>query len=337
MDFLPQPAKTAEECTEILRVSMDLRAPLGVPTVLIDPMEPLRLLPAFMEGALPDSILRAAKTRLIQTRIADALKAAPAGIVHPGGSEDFDHGIHPSNIASTILSAMTTQPADADMIYAQSLPNFAPRFNIVLFRPVADTVRKELGLSTSIPAPPGKTWPGHDAQHNTFNLWHEYAHGLCGKHEPLCDHIAALFCRRAFADPTFLQVEADLRAVDMALLCDEGEVFITRYGWPCVAAIDSVIAMPQPPRDAEIAARIATIHDMPQHFMPDAVMAVGETFLRRAQNAISDGNWSVMADQAAAMVRKNVFTEPDAVMIARRLALAMRRLTTGTPAYRAEP
>lgn len=81
-----------------------------------------------------------------------------------------------------------------------------------------------------------------------YALFHELAH-VIGANEPQADHIAALFCRRAFPESPAPWIEADMRALEMVVsvtLLATGQAeepdyihqTLAEYGWNMVIAND---------------------------------------------------------------------------------------------------
>ncbi|MDB5490786.1 MAG: hypothetical protein JWO78_635, partial [Micavibrio sp.] len=89
-----------------------------------------------------------------------------------------------------------------------------PLFSIVIApRSTADGQKMMKEICGNL-AQPRNPLPGYASQWQTFILWHEYAHG-CGADETQADTMAAIICRKAFADQRFMTAWADIRAFDV--------------------------------------------------------------------------------------------------------------------------
>lgn len=179
-----------------------------------------------------------------------------------------------------------------------------------------------------------------------FELFHELAH-VAGAREPQADHIANLFCRRAFPNSATPWVQADIRALEAVVSAAQlaaGQAedpqhnieVLKNYGWPMVVANDTANAMAAKDAaaltEAEILARRETVysHDFDRLYQLGALIrtaGLGEEILSGRSDRIMRGARKLERRIAA------LTDDSDLRHIAGRFALAARRIHAGAPSY----
>ena len=187
-----------------------------------------------------------------------------------------------------------------------------------------------------------ETLPGTDAHWQTFALWHEYSHGA-GAGEAQADKMAGIVYRQLFDDPRVLAAFADMRAV-AAVLRGNDEKYFQKYGWGPVAALDTVVKMPQEKINEMSAEDVKAIRfENIDHQWP-AVKNIRRILGFACKSILPEGKSKTVASpeelrtlgsKTLDFVNAGLFDEnPKEKRIAMRFAMAALRLTKGEKHYR---
>lgn len=176
--------------------------------------------------------------------------------------------------------------------------------------------------------------PGMAAQWQFLDLWHEVGHAA-GAGEAQTEKMAAVMCRKAFNDASFLQAEADIRYVKAILFSDDEEVR-ERYGWGMGQAVDEICAL----SDAEIdALSDEDIRDM-RHERYDARGAITQKIGAALRQDIGadkmNGNHLAEIASAAENLLSGAFKNAaqKEKQVIERFHLAVTRLSQGARGYK---
>ncbi len=179
-----------------------------------------------------------------------------------------------------------------------------------------------------------------------YELFHELAH-VAGAREPQADHIANIFCRRAFPDAATPWIQSDIRAMEAVALAaklaagrseDPADTIdsIEKYGWPMVVANDCVNALPQADVAGLSEEDILARHTAPYIQNSDRLFQLG-VLIREAglsEQILSGKTEEIMRGARKLERRITALTDDTEIRhIAGRFSLAARRIHTGAAAY----
>lgn len=188
--------------------------------------------------------------------------------------------------------------------------------------------------------------PAGNTSWRYYQLFHELAH-VAGAREPQADHIAGLFCRRAFPDSPTPWLQADIRALEAVTMAvelatgatdhaDHQRSGLVDYGWPMVVANDEVNAMTAAEIAAMSADEILARHKTPYRQNADRMFELGAV-IRRAglDGLILSGCTGEVMRGARKLERRIATLSDDSELrhIASRFALAARRIHGGAGSY----
>lgn len=321
----PRPDVLAANPLNILERAMNVSEFGGVPVLIVDPDQAPKDLDgfeAYMMDRLPvaqeETPLMAGfhfyedelRMSLQQEKILGFVP--PCAALYPSEPEAADH-----IKAAIVLAPGTACTPEQDLLYG-------------------------LGAERQDAAPllkDNKSW-------RYFELFHELAH-VAGAREPQADHIANIFCRRAFPDEPTPWIQSDIRALEAVALATQlaaGKAedpedtidSIEKYGWPMVVANDAVNAMPQDDvatlNEAEILARHNDLYQQNS----DRLFQLG-VLIRQAglSEQILSGKTDDIRRAARTLERRIAVLTDDTEIrhIAGRFSLAARRIHAGAAAY----
>ncbi len=324
-------AATEAECNAILNASLQVEEPFSVPVIFIDPAE-----------YAPQKFLGLS---FFFNRKADALKARLAAFAEkcdrpdPDTMKDLEGRDFDTRsivqISNSVLGTLRAHFAYRDNHLACSFPVLSPRFSVTLCTIAENAARAGVSdvLQTGAPLP---DYPGFDSQYNFLWLWHETAHSVAGDNEAGAELTAALAARHAFEDCTFVNVWADMQVTNLILKYESPKA-LKDYGWSCVEALESALALETAPDSDTVRNVGENSWRVPRFDRSASILAVAECLHR----TVGDSEWykyrnlNRLADTTDHLIKENRFGTAEEKMIAARFALATRRLATGTPAYQA--
>lgn len=331
-------AATEAEANAILDASRHVQNPFGVPILLIEPRNYARK--TLLGMPLPRLGLRKRIRTALNAVLAQCAAPLPAPKAAPGTVlvyEDRGYfGKSPQQIEDSIVRNIRDFETQGGRHFAYALPNEFPRISVTLFHAPANAINVVMRAAMQADQTLYTDYPGYDAQHSFMSLWHEHAHSVSGNNEAGAEKVAALMCRYAFEDCSFLATQADMRAVHAVLHYNNTNI-LRSYGWPCVEVVDDALALETPPTWDDIRAIAETSYDVPRKARSEDILEVGKAFMKKSSLPFLYRDMKGMADTAETCLTEGAFSAPDQIMIAKRFALAARRLTIGTPAYKATP
>ena len=324
-------AASEAEARAILDASYQVQSPFGVPILLVDPADYARK--SFMGIPLP----RLGLKNRVHKELEQVLAQCTAPVANESGKVKLidDRGYFtysPEQLKNKIVWAIKDSEIDKVEPVAFAMPNDAPRVSVTIHREATDIANQTMHIVLG--ANRGKTldYPGYDAQYSFMSLWHEHAHSVSGTNEAGAEKIAALMCRYAFEDCTFMAVQADMRAVH-AILRYKDEHMQNTYGWPCAEVLDEALALETPPTWDEIRKLGETSYDTPHAARFETIKKIGHTFNMKTGIPFLFRDLKGMADVAEECLKEDTLTTPEERSIAERFALAARRLSIGKAAY----
>ena len=331
-------AATEAEAKAILDASRHVQNPFGVPILLIEPKNYARK--TFLGMPLPRLGLRKHIRTALNAVLAQCAAPSPAPRTAPGTVLAYeDRGYFsksPQQIENIIMQGIQTFETQDTDHFAYALPNQSPRISVTFFDAPANAIKVIMQAAMQADQTICTDYPGYDAQHSFMSLWHEHAHSVSGSNEAGAEKVAALMCRYAFEDCSFLATQADMRAVNAVLYYNNTKVLHT-YGWPCVEVVDDAIALETPPTWDDIRGVAEKSYDVPRKARSEDILEVGTAFMKKSGLPFLYKDMKGMADTAEVCLTEGAFSAPDQIMIAKRFALAARRLSIGTPAYETTP
>lgn len=326
---IPKKAATEAECEAILTASLNVRNPFGVPTLILDTADFANSPKGFLKNLFTGSV-----ASRIQRQIVSALKYQQVQDPDLGNFEitDIFQTHNPGSLAKFCAKTIEEENATPGTFLTGSRPNYSPRINIVFTKPTQDIARLHASLSTAVQQNSFPPLPGFDAHHKMYALWHEIAHGLVVENEYAADLISAIVCRHAFEDCSFLKARADMRAANAVLSLKNYAAQPNNHTWACVEALDSVAAIDEIPAIGDLRDIGNAAVKMKQNFREKSIAAVGHKF----QSLLShtQGRYLQRITLASQYVlASGNFASAEEKMVAKRFALAMQRLSTGTSLY----
>lgn len=188
--------------------------------------------------------------------------------------------------------------------------------------------------------------PGGNSSWPYFQLFHELAH-VAGAKEPQADHIAGIFCRRAFPDTPTPWIQADIRALEAvisavelatgkAACIEHHRMMLADYGWPMVTALDAANTLTAEEVNALTEEEILSRHQ--QDYPPkDGCLFQLGVLIRQAglDGRILSGCTGEILRGARKLERRIASLTDDSELhhIAGRFALAARRIHGGAASY----
>lgn len=308
------------DAEKILQACYALPAPLGVPTIILDPAN-------YEHQQSIWSFLRGGET------VFDRVKKEITTLLHSYYGPDNPEVSSFFQGPSWVIHAITSRLEAAQKSSHQSI-NATPHplFNAVICPRIKDPGAYLLKNGLHMPEDKIPDMPGYDAQWNALILWHEFAHARIGQCEKHADKVGAIIHQYMFADPTPLMAVADFRAVK-AILSHEKPESLEKYGWGPVDTIDDVLAMDIPDAwpDAEA---VALIPPPPDHSMQD-VQFIGQSLRKISKLAFSEPDLLMLSMMSDSMLYRGNVENDNQRRIAERFAIAAKRLSIGAAAYTA--
>ena len=250
---VPFKAATENEVKTVLEQALSLTRPYGIPTIILQG-EKLAVLegvsPAnnadffYNQQPFPDYILTTCGV-FEEVRTGD-LRGLPSALC-----QDFHFANVTMKMQENSFDGMRLGlPRLEEQAHFYSPSEYQePGFNLIITAPPSVT-RQDIGsfrIGEERHALPDV--PGFDAQYQCHALLHEIGHGT-GAGEAQTDMMAAIVCRQAFEDTTFLSVIADRRALSPLFTRSSLDNETDDYGWQIVDGLDKVIAKKQSEIDA---------------------------------------------------------------------------------------
>jgi hypothetical protein len=322
-------AATEAEAEAILTASHQVQKPFSVPVLFIDPAD----FPVKKVMGIP-------LFRPVKTPVKEKLAAILAQCDEPQPTDKnltWERSFFlrtAAQLEKDVIGELNHHWDNDETYMASAMPNASPHLSVVFHTNLEDAARTNAAYALRIDKDKIPDYPGFDAQHNFQSLWHEIAHSVAGDNEAGADFTSAMACRYAFEDCTFLKVEADIRAANAVFLAHIPKI-LEMYGWPCVDALDSVIAMEKSPDWDDVRKAGEASHLVPRRSQMYAVTNVGKTLRETATEAFNTRDLAALSKAAEQLLQNGAFEKPDDRAIAERFALATRRLSIGTPAYKA--
>lgn len=317
--MLSVPQKIADEADAeaILNASYRLDAPLGVPTLIIDPAD-------FSREQSFWSLMRDGDT--IEKRVMSQLGRMLNMFYRRPAVKEFMK--NPGIVRTKIINALD-KAQSGNQLTARSFTHNL--FNVVICPRTRDTASLLMKHGLHIPEEKIPDMPGYNAQWNFIKLWHEFAHGVVGESESHADKVCAMIHQHVFADATPLMAFADFRATQ-ALIQHEDVSSLTKYGWPLVDTIDQVLEAKETPGtwdDTVYQALKPPLH-APQI---DDVQFIGRSLKRISRIAFAEPDLMMLGMMTDTMVSRGHVENENQLRIARRFSIAAQRLSIGEPAY----
>lgn len=318
---LPRKIESETEGEQVLNLSYQMLAPLGVPTLIIDPAEYDPQLGLWCVET-DDTIENHLKQRLDQ-------------VLHhfygPDHAAVRDFQQNPGRFWMTLLNTVDYCVHSRQMI-AHAL-NAGTLFNVVICPRTNNTGALLIKHGLHIDEDHIADIPGSDIEWNFIRLWHEFGHGLRGVSEAEADKVSALMHRHVFTDPQALMVLSDFRAAWAMIHHDQTQA-LTQRGWALVDTLDQVVSgFDEETGWDQTMFMVATPAPADSHAAD--VYSVGHHLKKICKAAFAEPDLlmlSMMADHAAI---KGQFHNQNQMRIARRFALAAQRISLGRPAYQA--
>lgn len=311
---------TSESGAEaILRDSYRLSAPLGIPTLILDPADYARE-PSFWATILTGDT--------IEQRVIHKLRKLLYSFYGQGdvSTELFlnSPGRFLTSIINTLEKSIVGNQMAAHSFSHNSL------FNVVICPKTQDTGAKLLKYGLKMREQSIPDMPGYDAQWNFIKLWHEFAHGLVGPSEPQADQICGLIHQHVFEDSAPLMAFSDFRA-GQAILLHEKEESLRVHGWPLVDTLDHILEQEIPGSWDGIIARAK----LPAPADPQIadVQFVGRSLKSISKLAFAEPDLLMLGMMSDNMAYKGNVENENQLRIARRFAIAAQRLSIGKTAY----
>ncbi len=319
MSRLPHQAHTEAEGAAALEISYQMMAPLGVPTLIIDPAD--------YDPHLSLWCVRGEDT------IENDLKSRMQGVLHHFYGEDnaqvrqFMDALNPFwlSLVNKLAYCVKTSQMVAHSLARESFVNvvICPRTN--------DTGALLLKHGLKIPDDNIPDVPGSDIEWNFIRLWHEFGHGLKGKSEAAADWVSAVVHRHVFPDPQALMVLSDFRAACALLGHDNAQTLSTR-GWSLVDTLDGAINGIEAPASWQ---DVSTHIDQPcptDNSVKD-VAHIGQHLRGICKLAFEEPDLLMLGMMADHMAYRGNVENENQMRIARRFAIAAQRLSIGKNAY----
>ena len=337
-ESMDKPGVTA---ARLLKESLALKDPFGVPTLLIRPedFEPTEseaernAFPNLAEAKLKSRIDAHIEKFLTEVSAGDknkneALSEMLAGSMgyiaekarKSAGNKDYND----ANTASFVLKGEKDSVCGIIVEPRES-------YSFYKFSSYLTGVKQEQFAN----APPISAEEGRLLTH-----WHEAAH-TTGADEAQADKMAALVIRRALPDSQILSVYSDMRALDALYSykekCRDGSDRISNYGWNCVDALDAVLKMPIEQVRGMSEADIRRTVD--EKFDPrvDAIKKVSSILEEENPDAMKNRDLNQTAESLRKLLAENAFGDSgdEATKVARRALKAIERTTGVTPSLTA--
>ncbi len=319
MSRLPHQVHTEAEGATALEISYQMMAPLGVPTLIIDPAD--------YDPRLSLWCLRGEDT------IENDLKSRMQGVLYNFYGEDhaqvrqFMDGPNPFWL--TLVNKLAYCVQTSQMV-AHSLAQ-EKFFNVVICPRTNDTGALLLKHGLKIPENNIPDVPGSDIEWNFIRLWHEFGHGLKGTSEAAADWVSAVVHRHVFPDPQTLMVLSDFRAIYALLNHDNAQILSAR-GWSLVDTLDAAVdGIKAPASWEDVGSHID--QPCPAHNSIEDITYIGQHLRSICKLAFAEPDLLMLGMMADHMAYKGRVENDNQMRIARRFAIAAQRLSIGRNAY----
>lgn len=328
-----QKAASETACEALLNASFQVEKPFSTPVLFVDPADyaPRK----FLGMQFFDNHKKALLKEKLAAFAENCDTPDPKTLKELAGRDYDSRSI--AQIGDALVRTLNTHFKYKDKLMAYALPVLFPRLSIALYTVAKDVARIHAAefLRTETPLP---DYPGFDSQYNFNSLWHEIAHSIAGDNEAGAELTAALACRYAFEDCTFLSVQADLRVAEVILGYNNPKA-LNNYGWACVEAVEAAIALDTAPGREAVRNVGENSWRVPRIDRSKSIVEVAG----RLHMAVGEDGWGTcrmldeLADTTGQLIEKNAFRTAEQKTIASRFVLAAQRLVTGTPAYAQTP
>lgn len=321
MSPLPYQVLTEAEGAAALETSYQMMAPLGVPTLIIDPAD--------YDPRLSLWCVRGEDT------IENDLKHRMKNVLYNFYGEDHSQVrqfLHEPNrfllaLVNKLAYCVQTSQMVAHAIVSEKF------LNVVICPRTRDTGALLMKHGLKVPEDNIPDMPGTDIEWNFIRLWHEFGHGLKGKSEASADWVSAVVHRHVFPDPQALMVLSDFRAA-CALLNHHNPRVLTGRGWSLVDTLDSAVEdMGTPTSWDDVATHVH--HPCPADNSIEDIMYIGQHLSGISKLAFKEPDLLMLGMMADHMTYKGNVENDNQMRIARRFAIAAQRLSLGKPAYAA--
>lgn len=319
MSRLPHLVHTEAEGAAALETSYQMMAPLGVPTLIIDPADyDPRLSLWGMRG---------------QDTIEDDLKARMQDVLHNFYGADHPQVRQfmdvPNPFWLTLVNKLAYCVQTSQMV-AHSLAS-EKFFNVVICPRTNDTGALLLKHGLKMPEQNIPDVPGTNIEWNFIRLWHEFGHGLKGTSEAAADWVSAVVHRHVFPDPQALMVLSDFRAA-CAMFNHSNAALLSARGWSLVDTLDCAINDIEAPASWH---QVGTHIDSPHPTDNSAadVAHIGQHLRGICKLAFAEPDLLMLGMMADHMAYKGNVENENQLRIARRFAIAAQRLSIGRHAY----
>lgn len=326
-------AITEQDAEAILDASYLVRKPFGVPVMFVDPQDykPKK----FFGIPLPRLMSKHRIATQLQNTVMQCDPPSPSlsmgrlrrMIEDRGYSEDTGQLVQ-----DEIMNALTDYRRDHNPYMASAYALAEPRMAIVFHARIPNVAEAEAADTLHLDPQNLPPLPGHNAEHHFITLWHEIAHSIAGFNEAGADYTSAMMYRHAFANPRLLNYQGDLRAANMVFI-HQSRPALEDYGWSCVEAFDRVAAMKARPSREDVYQAGCQSYDYPTRPRVEAIQAVGKKLSAQFTQAYCNRDLAALAEGAAGLAVSGTLLTSDEIAIARRFAVAVRRLSIGRDAY----
>lgn len=185
--------------------------------------------------------------------------------------------------------------------------------------------------------------PGTKEEWQFMLLWHEFAH-TAGACEPQADKIAAIVTKQAFGKNDVIDALADQRMVTSILNYNK-QINTEYYGLPLVESVDLISQTKQSEIDNVSRDTLKRIRFEKPNYQADKLRAVGNVLnqslsdifetVKDNKKPIRLKDLKLIRDETTNALNNNAFKgDQDSIKIAKRLILAVDRLTEGKNAYK---
>ena len=304
----------------ILRASYQLSAPLGVPTLILDPadFDPSAFsITALFNKPIADRVMNKVR-RLLYRHYGPMNQQVTAFLRNDGHFR--------MRVTDILESAIKGNKLVAHSFRQNRL------FNVVICPRTRDTAALLLKHGLRLPEDKIPEMPGYNAQWNFIKIWHEFAHGLMGKSEPQADQMTGLIHQHVFADPQPLIAFTDFRAAQTIINHEHTEK-ISVHGWPLVDTLDQVLKTEVAKTWDETVKQAK--QPAPSNLQIADVQFVGGSLKNISKIAFSEPDLLMLGMMADHMAFRGNVENENQLRIARRFAIAAQRLSIGSPAYAA--
>lgn len=319
-----QKAATEAEANLILQESYNLRRPLGVPTMHIDPANyaPEFLITALTEyGDVREAVIDHIE-RFLMTDVGLPYDQCLDHLELPEQQKkilDIVNKISSVlNRSSLVAHAFVCEELNYNIVLCPRSPNVAAR-----------VMTASLGMKEEFVA----DMPGNDAEWNFIKLWHEIGHGYFGAREDKADKVSAHVYRYAHENLGPLLALSDVRTAQAVMWYDRDR-FSQKYGWPLVRILDKAIQMDAPQSWQQVLKGIKEF-DSPNDHRRDT-QEIGFRLQAAAETAFQNRDFELLALAADKMIYQGNLSNDTQVRLTQRFSIAAQRLSIGRRAYEAD-